>query len=960
LAAAKDAEALFKVGRYAEAESRYAALCEKHPGEPAGFSGLARISSRRGDWQVALERSQGCIDRFPLDVKPWWRSMAAHALFHLERYDEAEALYQALCVEVPDRSLGYVGLARVSSSRGNWPVALERWQRCADRFPDDVEPWWRSSTGKAMTELGRWSDAHHLYELLCRDYPTLPAGYVGLAQVAVLRCDWGEVVSSWKTCREKVGGAAEASWYSSEAKALIELGHYAVATDRLQELSRKWPDSPLGREGLIRIARLSDDAKTALAPKSPLTDQSPDRRAGYRASQYSSDAQDLIERGQFAEATDLLQELSRKWPGSPLGLEGLTRIALLSDDAANAVSLAKSLTEQFPDRQAGYRWAEDALIQLGRFEEAAHVNLARPNPQPSVTRREERPRNVPAELVLPPVVGEGNDYSFIVDRMAMGDASVTSYSLRVSIVVPVFNRSALLSKTLAALTHQTYPLSLMEVVVADDGSSEPLESVVRPYECYFRTKYVRQDDLGYRLAAVRNLGVRAASHQYFIFLDADVLPSPGLVEAYMKYFHVSDQAVLIGLRRYVCTDGLTDQQVLADVRLATDLPDVNPANDMADWRDSTGRSYDWRLPILAKTNELKSHKQPFRAMAGGNIAIARSALDRAGLFDEEFQAWGAEDQELGFRLYNAGYYFIPVREALGLHQEPPGGHNETNRKAGADTTRPLLESKCPVFRARSGARADANDVPTVSVYMPAYNAERYIQQAVDSALAQSFTDLEVVICDDGSTDRTVQVLAEHYGDHPHVRWASQSHRGIAAASNAAVRMCRGMYIVQLDADDVLKPTAVESAVDVLDQSDVGVVYGGTVMIDEHGAARRPTTAPPFSREWMLVSMVVTHVRVFRKRDWMRTGGFDETLSNAVDYDMFQKLSEVCSFSQLSGVTYGYRYHGTNTSFMDRRVQEANHHRVVEKALERMGLSDEWTAVVGARDNRRNIVIERRR
>lgn len=82
-------------------------------------------------------------------------------------------------------------------------------------------------------------------------------------------------------------------------------------------------------------------------------------------------------------------------------------------------------------------------------------------------------------------------------------------------------------------------------------------------------------------------------------------------------------------------------------------------------------------------------------------------------------------------------------------------------------------------------------------------------RCVDSALNQTITDLEVCICNDGSTDNTLKILEEHYGDHPRVRFITQENKGIGAASNAAVKLCRGFYIGQLDSDDYLEPDAVE-------------------------------------------------------------------------------------------------------------------------------------------------------
>ena len=102
-----------------------------------------------------------------------------------------------------------------------------------------------------------------------------------------------------------------------------------------------------------------------------------------------------------------------------------------------------------------------------------------------------------------------------------------------------------------------------------------------------------------------------------------------------------------------------------------------------------------------------------------------------------------------------------------------------------------------------------------------------------SALNQTFTDLEVVICNDGSTDGTGELLDELYGEHPRVVIIHQENGGISNASNTAIRAGRGEYILQLDADDVLLPIAAESLVRVFEENkdDIGFVYGDSYLIN---------------------------------------------------------------------------------------------------------------------------------
>lgn len=548
--------------------------------------------------------------------------------------------------------------------------------------------------------------------------------------------------------------------------------------------------------------------------------------------------------------------------------------------------------------------------------------------------------------LMPPLLGAGNDWTPFeraVEQMFPKDQNPT-YTLPVSLVIPVYNRKEKLGKTIAALTHSTYPLDLIEVIIADDGSSDEPETLIPMFESFFPIKHIFQEDLGYRLSEARNYGVREAKHDQIIILDCDMLPEPTLVESYMKYMHVGTNAVLIGGRRFVNTDALSIESVLEEIQPVLDLPTQ---------RVDTGRgpigdeepSEDWRYKGYASTNDAKDAKYAFRWLCGGNICFHRDLHNSIGGFDEAFTAWGAEDQEYGYRMYAAGAWFIPVKGAIGLHQEPPGGSNETDRDSGRVITREQLTEKCPCRLYRKSEMNRIYEIPKISVYIPAYNCIDFIEEAVESALNQTFTDLEVVICNDGSTDGTGELIQELYGSHPRVVIVHQENGGISSASNAAIRAGRGEYILQLDSDDVLLPKAAELLVQVFERNkvDVGFVYGDSYLIDSEGTdLGHAYSWSVYSRKRLTQGMMVHHPRMFRRRDYNRSNGFDQSISNAVDYDFFSQLSELTTGHHLQVPLYLYRQHNQNTSKVDVRDQDHNTHHCAQSSLARMGLNHRIT------------------
>ena len=617
---------------------------------------------------------------------------------------------------------------------------------------------------------------------------------------------------------------------------------------------------------------------------------------------------------------------------------------------SECMSKCRYLIDIDHDAYRVYLLAERASIVTENYEDANMFFLSRPASKIPETLKSQKSNPVlPNEFVLPKIKGPGNDYGFIEELRDEFIQSGEPFNKSVSVIIPVYNRHQVLANTLAALTHQTYPAHLIEVIVVDDGSSDDIYSIIRKYETRLNLYYARQKDKGYRLSKVRNIGIRMATNDCIIVMDADILSLPEDIARFMEFHHVSDAAVLLGHRRYVDTSSIDDEMILRDIKTAIELPGINPSNSVSDCRNNNGESIDWRLPLYEKTDFLKKDRFPFTKISGCSISFPESLLEKTGYFDEEFEAWGCEDGEFGYRAYNAGYYFIPIPEIMALHQEPVPTDDHPSmpleldfRQLGLQETKAIYSRKCPVPGIRTYDEFDTFDIPKVSIYIPAYNTQKYIKEAVESCLNQTMLDLEVCICNDGSTDDTLRILEENFASNPRVRWKTQENQGIASASTTAIEMCRGMYIGHLDSDDLLKPDAVALCVKVLDNSDADAVYTDSELIDQSGRyVRDGWCSGEFSREGLLTSMTVSPFRMFRKRIWSRTEGFNQSLENAVDFDFWLKINEKGTIQHIHKVLYSYRWHSHNTSIRNRKLQERNHIRAANLCLKRLGLFPFW-------------------
>lgn len=200
--------------------------------------------------------------------------------------------------------------------------------------------------------------------------------------------------------------------------------------------------------------------------------------------------------------------------------------------------------------------------------------------------------------------------------------------------------------------------------------------------------------------------------------------------------------------------------------------------------------------------------------------------------------------------------------------------------------------------------------PEVSVITPAFNRSAYLVMAVDSVLAQTFDKWELIVVDDGSTDKTREVLAPYLSD-PRIRYYYQSNKGQSAARNLGISVARGRYIGFLDSDDIWLPDKLALQVAVFERfPDIGVVHGDEITIDAQG---RPISSHNMARysgsvtAQLLADNFVSMTTALARKDCFDVlGGFDEADRIAEDYELWLRLSTRYQFHYEPGHVTLYR------------------------------------------------------
>jgi len=236
-------------------------------------------------------------------------------------------------------------------------------------------------------------------------------------------------------------------------------------------------------------------------------------------------------------------------------------------------------------------------------------------------------------------------------------------------------------------------------------------------------------------------------------------------------------------------------------------------------------------------------------------------------------------------------------------------------------------------------------LPVVSVLMPVYNGERFIAEAIESALAQTLHNIEVVVVDDGSTDSSGAIADRYASAHPQrVRVVHQRNQGLPLARNAAIEAARGRYLALLDADDVWLPHHLADCVAVLERDPtVGLVHADAEDIDADGnrfpaddeARWGRDSRDPYSAVLLRRQHIVCPTAVFRRAVVDQVGAFDAAFNRlgCEDRDMWLRIAEAAGVVYLAGLHARYRIHGSNMSANSERMWRARK-LLVEKYGER--------------------------
>lgn len=235
---------------------------------------------------------------------------------------------------------------------------------------------------------------------------------------------------------------------------------------------------------------------------------------------------------------------------------------------------------------------------------------------------------------------------------------------------------------------------------------------------------------------------------------------------------------------------------------------------------------------------------------------------------------------------------------------------------------------------------------TVSVIVPSYNASKFLSEAIESILAQTYQEFEIIVIDDGSTDNTGEVAARY----PGIRYIRQENQGLARVRSRGVRESRGDYLVFLDHDDRLFPNALEIGVNSLNtHPDCAFTFGICRLITADGLPLQSspsileTPFETFNYQSMLRGrcLVPPATVMFRRSVFSSIGEFDAALAPVDDYDMYLRLARAFPIYCHNQVVAEYRQHPNSLTATGKTSRLLT--------LNLKALDKQWDSIKGNRD-----------
>ena len=457
----------------------------------------------------------------------------------------------------------------------------------------------------------------------------------------------------------------------------------------------------------------------------------------------------------------------------------------------------------------------------------------------------------------------------------------------VSIIIPTKDRPQMLEIAVQSVFEQNY--KNIEIIVVNDGGVDVQELLNRLN--YRGNIFYLKHDYPKERSATRNAGIRIAKGKYIGYLDDDDLYYPDHIQTLVEFLENSEYKVAY-------TDATKADQEKQDGKYVT----INR---------SVSYSYDFDPDLLMVNNYI-----PILC-----IMHERGCLEQTGLFDETLDTH--EDWDLWIRMCLKFGSFYHIKQTTCEFTWRTDGSTTTSRKwDDFERTREIVRNRYSSYINVSSVVQRIAEQPLVTVIIPTKDRPEMLAQAIQSVLDQTFTELEIIVVNDGGVD--VQSVISRLNTRGNIVYKKHDRAPErSAARNTGIRAARGKYIAYLDDDDNYYPNHIETLVKFLENSEYKIAYTDAVMAQQEKQNGEYVTinrsvphSLDFDKDKILVSNCTPNLCLMHEKSCLdEVGLFDETLSTHEDWDLIIRLSRKFDIAHIKETTceFTQRNDGTNTS-----------------------------------------------
>lgn len=537
----------------------------------------------------------------------------------------------------------------------------------------------------------------------------------------------------------------------------------------------------------------------------------------------------------------------------------------------------------------------------------------------------------------------------------------------VSVIIPAYNGARYIAQAIESALSQTF--TDLEIIVVDDGSIDDTHQVLQPY--FDRIRYIYQDNQG--VAAARNRGIQEAKGEFIALLDQDDFFLPEKIAAQITLFRQHPSLGIVHTGWHIVNQ---QGETISDIKPWQTFPKLDLATwivygpvlpsammfarqwlEMAGGFNSDFDSVD-DSDLVIRLAELGCEAAWLPQITvcyrqhDKNVSIQK-AVKQANLFIELKQRFFSKPdlpppiRELkksafyealtwmAWQLYYSGYPVQAVEYYQKSLEYTPYSAEKTvidwfDRLSAISQTYGIKSNFQSLRNLPEWQKLMVSILPKktarVSVIIPAYDCEKYIVRAVESAIYQTYKDWEIIVVDDGSTDSTSKIL-ESYRDLIH--YVYQENQGAAKARNKACELAKGEFLAFLDGDDFFLPEKLEKQIACFDADpSLGMVQNGWLMVDENGKDISPVMpwqlAPQLDLEnFVTYKNVRPSAMMLRREWWQRLGGFDPRFPPTEDLDFALRLAlKGCKCIWLKEILTCYRQHSSNLMSGGRKMMQS--------------------------------------